>query len=124
MRFRAILALPALVLFPFAIGTLAQPLSHHGTATGAPENQSVSGKISSVGDAQFTVAVARDKDQQSPQNVEFFVDGKTRVEGKLAVGAEALVEYRSDAGRNIAVHVVVKPATGAGSFAGAGIRVD
>lgn len=123
-RFRAILALPALFLFSFAITTLAQPLPRPGTAKALPENQSVSGKISSVGDAQFTVAVARDKDKQSLQNVEFFVDDKTRVEGKLAVGAQALVEYRSDAGRNIAVHVVVTAAAGAGLFAGALIRVN
>jgi len=124
MRFRAILALPALVLLCFAIGTLARPLSHTGRAKALPDNQSVSGKITSVGDAQFTVVVAKDKDRQSPQNVEFFVDDKTRVEGKLVVGAQALVEYRSDAGRNIAVHVVVTPASGAALFAQALIRVD
>jgi len=124
MRIRAILAAPALVLLCFAIGTLARPLSRPGMAKALPENQSVSGKISSVGDAQFTVAVAKDKDKQSLQNVEFFVDDKTRVEGKLTVGAQALVEYRSDAGRNIAVHVVVTPASGAALFAQAVIRVD
>jgi hypothetical protein len=126
MRFRAILSLLALVLLSFAIGTRAQPLPRPGSAKTLPENQSVSGKISSVGDAQFTVAVAKDKqsDKQGPQNVEFYVDDKTRVEGKLAVGAQVLVEYRSDAGRNIAVHVVVTPASGAAVFAGALIRVN
>lgn len=124
MGFRAILSLPALVLLSFAIGTRAQPLPRPGLARPLPENQSVSGKISSVGDAEFTVAVARDKDKQGPQNVEFFVDDKTRVEGKLAVGAQALVEYRSDAGRNIAVHVVVTAASGAAVLAGALVRVN
>ena len=40
------------------------------------------------------------------------VDDKTTVEGKLAVGAKATVEYRSTDGKNIAVHVIVTPVTG------------
>jgi hypothetical protein len=107
MRFRAILALPALILVFSTYSVPAQPVSRMAAAKANPENQSVSGKIASVGDAEFTVAVANDKDKRGPQTVEFFVDDKTRVEGKLNVGAEALVEYRSDGGKNIAVHVVI-----------------
>lgn len=44
--------------------------------------------------------------------MEFLVDDDTKVEGKLQVGSQATVEYRSRDGRNIAVHVVVKPASG------------
>jgi len=44
--------------------------------------------------------------------VQFLVDGKTKVEGKLAGGAEATVEYRSEEGKNIAVRVIVTPASG------------
>lgn len=123
MRFRAILAAPALILLVLAIGTLAQAIPRSRVVKGLPEDQSISGKIANVGDAQFTVAVSRDKDQQGPQSVEFFVDDKTRVEGKLAVGAQALVEYRSDAGRNIAVHVVITAAAGAAVVAGAVVQV-
>ena len=43
--------------------------------------------------------------------MEFLVDDKTKVEGKLTVGAQAMVEYRSDSGKNVAVHVVVTPAS-------------
>jgi hypothetical protein len=107
MTFRGILSLPALILVFSTCPMLAQPLSHNTTAKAVPENQSVSGKIASVGDAEFTVAVADDKDKRGTQNVEFYVDDKTRVEGKLSVGAQALVEYRSDGGKNIAVHVVI-----------------
>lgn len=103
MRFRAILCPPALIVLCFAVGTLVQG----SVCKASVENQSVSGRISSVGDAEFTVALPKDEDKQHTQNVEFFVDDKTRVEGKLAIGAQALVEYRSDSGRNIAVHVVV-----------------
>jgi hypothetical protein len=107
MKFRVILVLPALILGLSTCPVFAQPRSHVDTAKAVPENQSVSGKIASVGDAEFTVAVANDKDKRGPQSVEFYVDDKTRVEGKLAVGAQALVEYRSDGGKNIAVHVVI-----------------
>lgn len=107
MRFRGILLLPALILAFSTCCAFARPVSPMVTAKAVPEDQSVAGKIASVGDAEFTVAVANDKDKRGPQNVEFYVDDKTRVEGKLAVGAQALVEYRSDGGKNIAVHVVI-----------------
>jgi hypothetical protein len=74
-----------------------------------PDNQSLSGKISSIGDAQFSVDVLKDKDVNT---IQFLVDDKTRVDGKLSVGAQATVEYRSDSGKNIAVRVIVTPASG------------
>jgi len=48
--------------------------------------------------------------------VEFLVDDKTKVEGKLTIGAQAMVEYRSDDGKNVAVHVVVTPASGVNPY--------
>jgi tetrahydrodipicolinate N-succinyltransferase len=42
--------------------------------------------------------------------LQFFIDDTTKVEGKLEVGAKATVDYRTDAGNNIALHVVVQPA--------------
>ena len=75
----------------------------------AAENQSVAGKISSVGDASFTVDVRKNQEKHA---VEFQVDGNAKVEGKLAVGAEAGIEYHVAADRNIAVHVVVTPTSG------------
>jgi hypothetical protein len=107
MRFRAILTVPAFILFFSTRAPFVQPLSHMARAEAVPDNQSVSGKIASVGDGEFTVAVLNDKDKGAPQKVEFFVDDNTRVQGKLAVGAQAQVEYRSDGGTNIAVRVVV-----------------
>jgi hypothetical protein len=117
MRFRVILMLPTLILAFSTYSVFAQPVSRIATAKAVPENQSVSGKIASVGDAEFTVAVANDKG--GPRNVEFFVDDNTHVEGKLAVGAEALVEYRSDKGTNIAVHVVITRTSSGGNVSGA-----
>lgn len=113
MRFRTILSLATFFLTCFTIAVFTQNSQAKGAAYSAnpkPENQSVSGKITSVGDAAFTLGVAK-KDQKE-QTVEFLVDDKTRVEGKLTIGAEAMVEYRSDSGTNIAVHVVVKPSSG------------
>lgn len=113
MKFRTILSLATLFLACFTVAVWSQPLPAAGNAPGSgsrPENQSVSGKISAVGDAEFSVQVA--KGGGEPQTVRFLVDDKTRVEGKLAVGAQAQVEYRSDAGANIAIHVVVSQSTG------------
>ncbi len=78
--------------------------------TRTTEDQSLSGKIASAGDAAFELSVAKDK--QKDQRVQFLIDDKTQVEGKLAVGAQAMVEYRADSGNNVAVHVVVTPSSG------------
>jgi|SRR5580692_2746128 hypothetical protein len=114
MRFRAILTLATLFMACFTAAVFSQPLPTSDGPAGSrpPENQSVSGQIASVGDAAFAISITKDK--QGPQTVEFLVDDKTKVEGKLTIGASALVEYRSDSGRNIAVHVVVTPASGVG----------
>ena len=115
MRFRVILTMATLFMACSTAAVFAKPLPANDAEAGKrpPENQSVSGQIASVGDAVFTVNItSKDKDQQKPQTVDFLVDGKTKVEGKMAIGAQALVEYRSDSGKNIAVHVVVTPASG------------
>jgi hypothetical protein len=107
------LTLATFFLTCFTIAVFAQPVLPT-TAPSAtnhfPENQSLSGQISSVGDASFTLNIA--KGNKGPQTVEFLVDDKTKVEGKLTVGAQAMVEYHSDDGKNVAVHVVVTPASG------------
>src|SRR6267378_1801677 len=59
----------------------------------AVENQSLSGSISSVGDAEFSMEVQKNQDVKT---VQFLVDDNTKVEGKLAVGAQARVEYHSN----------------------------
>jgi hypothetical protein len=117
MRFRTILSLATLFMACFTLAVFAQPLPANAaghSANRAPENQSVSGQIASVGDAVFTISTK--KDHQGPQSVEFLVDDKTKVEGKLTIGAQAMVEYRSDSGKNIAVHIVVTPASGVSPY--------
>jgi hypothetical protein len=117
MKLRSILALTTLFMTCFTLAVFAEPLPRKNAeagAKGSPENQSVSGQISAVGDAAFSVSTKKDNSGQ--QTVEFLVDDKTKVEGKLTIGAQALVEYRSDSGKNIAVHVVVTPASGVGPY--------
>jgi hypothetical protein len=117
MRFRTILSLATLFMACFTLAVFAEPLPANAagrSANRAAENQSVSGQIASVGDAVFTISTK--KDNQGPQSVEFLVDDKTKVEGKLTIGAQAMVEYRSDSGKNIAVHVVVTPASGVNPY--------
>jgi len=116
MRFRTSMFLVALFVACFTIAAWSTPLTAQ-PATCAPQpepdNQSLSGQITSIGAAEFSVRVAKNKDVST---VHFLVDDKTKVEGKLAVGAQATVEYRSDEDRNIAVHVIVTPTSGMSSY--------
>jgi len=111
MRFRASMCLVTLFVVCFTIAAWSTPLRDvpaAGDARPTPDSQSLSGTIASVGDAEFSVQVAKNKDEGA---VQFVVDDKTKVDGKLTVGARATVEYRSDGGKNIALHVVVTPAS-------------
>jgi hypothetical protein len=79
----------------------------------ALEIQSVSGKIVAVGDAEFTLDLGKDRDADK---LKFLIDSETRMEGKLAIGANAIVDYRSAGGNNIATRVVVGAASGSRSY--------
>ncbi len=112
MRFRTALCLATLFLACFTVAAWSTPVPDRFVPSDpqpTPENQSLSGKIASIDDAAFALEVARGKDVNT---VQFLVDELTKVEGKLAVGAQATVEYRSNAGKNIAVRVVVVPSSG------------
>jgi len=107
MRLRTALCLATLFLTCFTLAAWSTPVPARLAPSGpqpVPDTRSVSGKISSVDDAAFSVVVAKGKETNT---VQFLVDEQTKVEGKLAVGAQATVEYRSNGGKNIAVHVVV-----------------
>jgi uncharacterized protein DUF5666 len=111
MRLRTVFCLDTVFLVCFAVATWSMPLSSQpaaGTLIAVPDTQSLSGKISSVGDAEFSVDVQKDQDVNT---VQFLVDENTKVEGKLKVGAHATVEYRTNDGKNVAIRVVVKPSS-------------
>ena len=69
MRFRTILTLATLFMACFTLAVFAQPLPANGRDAGAnraPENQSVSGQIASVGDAVFTISTKKDNQGRNP----------------------------------------------------------
>lgn len=111
MRFRTALSLATFFLLGFTLAVWRSPLSARTTDTTppAPEVQSVSGKIASVGDAEFTLDLGKN---QNPDKLKFLIDSETKVEGKLAIGANATVDYRSADGKNIVTHVTVMSASG------------
>jgi hypothetical protein len=69
----------------------------------------VTGTIANVNTSQFTLSLNRN---QNPNKLEFVVDSNTKIEGKLAVGSQATVDYRSEGQQLIATRVVVLPASG------------
>jgi hypothetical protein len=78
----------------------------------APQEQSVSGKIASVGKNSFTLTVGSEKQnlQQepgTPKTMTFLLDKNTTIEGSLRVGANADVTYRQEKGANVAISVHV-----------------
>jgi hypothetical protein len=116
MRFRTSMFLVTLFVACVTIAAWSTPVTAQPTAgplQPTPDAQSLSGKIASVGDAEFSVQVTKDQDVNT---VQFLVDDKTKVEGKLSVGAQVTVEYRSNEGKNIAVRVIVTPASGMSSY--------
>ena len=100
-------ALMGLIL---AVAICAATISAQTPAT--PQSQSVSGKITAVEKASFTLAVGSEKStlSNSPagaKNMTFHLDQSTTIEGALKVGANADVTYREEGGKNIAISVHV-----------------
>src|SRR5258708_12080579 len=91
----------------FTIAALSAPvpdrLSSCNLLPVPDKNQSLSGNISSVGDAEFSVDVQKNRDVNT---VQFPVDDHTKAEAKLPVGAHATLHYRSTGDNNIPVRVV------------------
>jgi hypothetical protein len=84
MRFRTALCLATLFLVRFTVAAWSSPVPDRLVPSNlqpTPDNQSLSGKISSVGDAPFSLDVLKDKDVNTFQ---FLVDDHTKVEGNLA----------------------------------------
>jgi hypothetical protein len=83
----------------------------------ASDEQSVSGKISSVQKNSFTLTVGQSQtssdnrelqqDPAGPKTMDFVTDKNTTIEGSLRVGAGADVTYRQEKGANLAISVRV-----------------
>ena len=111
MRFRTIFTVATFLLLCFTVAIWSDPLPTHPAVSvfnPAAATQSVSGKVSAIGDTSFSVDV---KKSQDVQTLQFLVDENTKIQGKLEVGSQAIVEYREDNGKNIAVNVVVQPSS-------------
>jgi Domain of unknown function (DUF5666) len=111
MRFRTMLTLATLFLTCFTIAAWSSTLSSQPASRPfdpATQRGSVSGRISSIGDASFTVDVKKNQDVVT---LRFFIDDNTKMDGRLKVGSIATVDYRSDEGNNIATRVVVQSST-------------
>jgi hypothetical protein len=110
MRFRTAVSIATFFLLCFAISLWSAPLAAEvAPLRNSPEPSSVSGKITTVNDSQFTLSLNRN---QNPNKLEFVIDANTRIEGQLAVGSQATVDYRAEGQQLVATHVVVLPASG------------
>ncbi len=112
MRVRTILTLATLFLTFFTVAVWSAPLTSYPVSQPldpATTKGSVSGRISSIGDASFSVDVKKNQDIVT---LMLLIDDDTKVDGKLSVGSIATVDYRTDDGNNIASHVVVKQGIG------------
>jgi len=112
MRFRTILTLATLFLTCFTVAVWSTPLTNqHASRPFDPATQHgyVSGTISSIRGASFSVDVKKSEDVVT---LKFLIDDATKIDGKLAVGSGATVDYRNDGADNIAVHVVVQSTVG------------
>ena len=110
MRFPTVLSVASFLLLCSIIALCAAPRPALATTpAGDPESLSASGKVALVSSSQFTINLGRN---QNPNKLNFVIDGDTKIEGTLVVGAQATVDYRADGERLIATHVVVLPASG------------
>jgi hypothetical protein len=114
MKAIAFVSATALTLSLLATGPSAVPLfsasvpaAQEQQAPKPPDTKVTDGKVTGVGKETFSIEV---KNGKISQTVEFTVNPDTRIEGSLAVGLIAQVEYKTDGGKNIAVHVIVTAA--------------
>jgi hypothetical protein len=111
MRFRTVLFLSSLFMLSFVLSAWSTryPSQPASLLSAAAETKSVSGKIASVGDSEFSLEVPGN---QTSSTLQFQIDGNTQVEGTLTVGSQATVDYHTAGGKMIATHVVITPTSG------------
>jgi hypothetical protein len=91
---------------PAAILMQSQP-SPDQQAPAPAATSTVSGKIVTATDTSLSIEVQQGSD---PQTQQFVINSNTTIDGKLAVGAMATVEFRTDGGNQIATHISVQSA--------------
>lgn len=83
------------------MGSTLTVVSTPSTVQQAKE-QTVSGRVTSVGDDSFTVEVGTGGE---PNRMEFVTDKDTEIDGRLEVGAKVHVTYRTKNGKNVAIRI-------------------
>ena len=110
MRFRPITLVRALLflsLIQFVAGLSASfPSMLYAES---PQSSSVSGKVAAFSERQLTLSVGRERILNT---LAFVVDGNTKIEGALVVGAQATVDYRTEGEHFVATRIVATPASG------------
>jgi hypothetical protein len=110
MRLRTAVSIATFFLLCLAISLWSVPVpAEVGPLRNAPEPSSVSGTIANLNTSRFTLLLNRN---QNPNKLDFVVDANTKIEGELAVGAHATVDYRAEGQQLVATHVAVLPASG------------
>lgn len=87
----------------FTVALWATPIPDRWCRPGwlpTPTTRRPSGKIAPIIDRTFSLEVTQG---QARKTLEFLIDGDTGVEGKLQIGSQAAVEYRSVDGKNVVV---------------------
>jgi hypothetical protein len=82
----------------------AQPAPNQ-PAPDATATSSASGKIVAATDTSLSLEIQQGSD---PSTQQFVINSETKVDGKLAVGAMATVEFRTDNGTQIATQITVQ----------------
>jgi hypothetical protein len=114
MRFRTAVSIGTFFLLCFAVSLWSIPLlAEAEPLRTSPEPSSVAGRVATVNDSHFTLELNRN---QNPNKLEFAIDSHTKIEGKLAIGAQATVDYRAEGQRLYATRVVVLPVSGIQSY--------
>ena len=110
MRFRTAVSMVTFFLLCFTISLWSVPApAEIVPPRDTPEPFSVTGTISNVNTSQFVLLLSRN---HKTSNLEFVIESNTKIEGKLAVGAQATVDYRTEGEQLVATHVVALPASG------------
>jgi hypothetical protein len=104
----------------FATGLLFAPAWAHPTPAATPVQSqpsptqtqpapaataSASGKITAVTNSSLSLEIQQGAD---PQTQQFVINPETKIDGTLAIGATATVEFRIDNGSQIATRITVQ----------------
>ena len=80
------------------------PMQNPWLPPGSQQAQAASGKVVAFTATSLTLEA---QEAGAAKNIDFVIDGNTKIDGELAKDANAQVTYRVDQGKNIAISVRV-----------------